>query len=241
MVARIVVFVVLTAFFLVLLGGSSQAMGLAPELGVAQLAPGIAGLLMLLIFRKDALRISVVDAGIPAQRYLLAFAIPAVAGLLMLAASLVLFDSFTLASVGSGGTVLGLAWMPFGVLGEEVGWRGYLAKRLSRGVPGLAAAGLTGALWTLIHVHFFGNGLAFMLAAVVMFVAMSVVVQAVVAEHDFNVVLAFLFHLGINLSLSLSLVLLNELTFMAVYALLWVAAAGIAVAWRRDVFLRPAG
>lgn len=55
MILPVLLFSVLTAFWLLVLGGASEALGLPIEIGLAQLAPGIAGLLMLVIFRKDGL------------------------------------------------------------------------------------------------------------------------------------------------------------------------------------------
>ena len=240
MILRVVVFSVLTAFWIMVLGGTSQALGLPAEIGLPQLAPGIAGLLMLLIFRKDGLRISFAKHGIPATRYLAAFGIPMVVGGLIFGFSLALFDSFTFGSISAGITAPILIWMPIGAFGEEVGWRGYLDKRLSLGTSGLLAAVITGLLWCLIHVHFYANGALFMVFAFLMFSASSVVIHAVVSKYDFNVMLAFLFHLGINISLLLSFSVINEPGFMAGYALLWTVAAVIAVMLRRELFFpRP--
>ena len=69
MVRRTVVFYVLMFVFLIMLGGSSAALGVPDEIGLAQLGPGIAGLLMLVIFRKDGHRIAFFNRETPWQRY----------------------------------------------------------------------------------------------------------------------------------------------------------------------------
>ena len=73
MFLRIGLFYVWTWFFLILLGGLQQATGiLPPEVGLAQWGPGIAGLLMLWIFRKDNHRMVFFSKDIPAPHYLFA-------------------------------------------------------------------------------------------------------------------------------------------------------------------------
>lgn len=239
MLTRVLTYSALTAFWVILLGGGSEALGLPVALGLPQLAPGIAGLLTLLIFRKDGLRISLLRRDIPAARYLAAIGIPFGMGLLIFGVSLAVFPQLTSGSIGIGISALSLLWMPFGAIGEELGWRGYLNKRLARGTAGLAAAAITGLLWTLLHVHFFANGPLYMLFAALSFVAMSVVIHVIVAEHDFNVALSALFHLGVNLSSALSWPVINEIGFMAGYALLWATAALAAALLRRDLLLSP--
>jgi hypothetical protein len=50
MFARIIVFYGLTWFFLILLGGGQQAAGLPAEISLPQWGPGLAALLMLILF-----------------------------------------------------------------------------------------------------------------------------------------------------------------------------------------------
>ena len=70
MVLRIGIFYVLAWFFLILLGGLQQATGiLPPEIGLAQWGPGIAALLMLLLFRRDGFKITFFSKGTPILRY----------------------------------------------------------------------------------------------------------------------------------------------------------------------------
>jgi len=45
-----------------------------------------------------------------------------------------------------------LAAIPFGPLGEELGWRGYALPRLLDGRGGIAAALIVGVLWTVWHL-----------------------------------------------------------------------------------------
>ena len=77
MATRVVVFYILTFVFTIVLGGIQEAAGLSQtSIILPQWGPGLAGLAMLLIFRKDQLRITFFDRHVPASRYLLAALIP---------------------------------------------------------------------------------------------------------------------------------------------------------------------
>lgn len=238
MILRIGIFYVLTWFFLMLLGGIQQATGFIPaEISLAQWGPGIAALLMLLVFRKDGQRITFFSKGTPALRYLLAALIPAGLGLVVYlmrwlipmepAASPQAYNAFTLL----------LAWMPLGALGEELGWRGYLHQKLHGRMRGLISSVLVGVLWMPIHVHFFSQGPVFLFFLALLFIAYSVVIYALVQDRGFSVLLATLFHLSVNLSNLLFLDVIYETSFMMVNALVWTAAAVILVLWKKKTFL----
>ena len=115
--------------------------------------------------------------------------------------------------------------MPFGAIGEELGWRGYLHKKLDPGMRGLFSSLLVGALWMPIHVQFLTRGPVFILLLALLIISYSVVIYALVHDQDFNVLLAGLFHLAINLSNLLFLDVIYETAFMLVNALVWAAVA----------------
>ena len=232
MILRIVLFYVLTFLFTVVLGGAQEATGVAAGwLTLPQLAPGLAALVMLLLFRRDGLRLSL---GMPAgPRLLLALlAAPAVAAAVYLAwrpapgelpASLWLL----------------LPGMAIGAFGEELGWRGYLHKRIDARLSPLVSSVVVGVLWALWHVGLYQNGPAYMLLLVVLMVSYSIVLYRLLAGSRFNVWLAAAFHLGINLGNLPFLGVINELSFMAVNALVWAIVAAAVIFRRRDLFLQP--
>ena len=66
---RVVVFYILTFVFTIVLGGIQEAAGLSQtSIILPQWAPGLAALLMLLIFRKDRLHITFFDRRVPTSR-----------------------------------------------------------------------------------------------------------------------------------------------------------------------------
>ncbi len=237
LVIRIIVYALLTAFFLVLLGGGSQAMGLPAELGLAQWGPGIAGLLMLLIFRRDGHNMTFIDRDTPAMHYVMAFGIPVLIAAILLVLLSVTVADFTLAQTAQGVGVLAFTWMPFGALGEEIGWRGYLQKRLDAGMKGTWAVLITGVLWTLIHVQFYAQGPIFLGLLMISFIGMSAVIHALSAEFSLSVLLATVLHIGVNVGSMLLFPVILSMGFAVGMAVLWGAAGVIMVMKKRAVFL----
>lgn len=225
-------------FFLMLAGGIQQETGLLPqEIGLAQWGPGIAALLMLLIFRKDGHKIVFFSKETSALRYLLVALIPTAVGLIIL-----LINSFipmvaTGVPAGYESLLLVILWAPLGALGEELGWRGYLHKKLDTRMRGLFSSLLVGILWMPIHVHLFAQGLIFIFFFALAIVSYSVVIYALVQDTGFSVLLAALFHLSINLTNLLFLHVIYETSFMTINGIVWAVVAAIFVLTRKNVFL----
>jgi len=236
MVLRVVVFYGLMAFLLVFIGGVQQEVGLPDDLlFLFQWAPGIAGLVTMLIFRKrDGVRITFVDPEMPLRRYLWAFLLPLSHGLLAFAfALLVLGDP-----QGMSLTATGLLTMVIGAVGEEIGWRGYLHKRIAPHRRGLTSSLLVGVLWTLFHVQYYEGGLLFMTFMGLTYISLTILAYAALADYAFNVLGATVFHLAINLTAALfaGLVLSFSLPFVIAYSAIAALVAAAVVLLRRDLF-----
>lgn len=236
MVVRIVVFYGLTLLLTFLIGGLQQEAGVLPGLTfLPQWGPGIAGLITMLIFRgRDGVRIAFSNPRMPLQRYLWAFLLPFGFGLLAFIFALIFFgDPQSMAF-----TAPVVAMMIAGALGEEIGWRGYLQRRIALHLNGLASSLLVGLLWTTFHVTYFEGGVVFMAFFGLALVSLSVMAYAVLAEYAFNVVGAALFHLAINLTSALvaGLVLSFSLPFMMAYGVIAALVAAVVVWVRRDLF-----
>lgn len=242
MFLRISVFYVLTWFFLILLGGIQQETGiLPPEIGLAQWGPGIAALLMLLIFRKDGHKIVFFSKETPILRYVYAALISLGIGLVILLIGSFMPIEPSADSPAYGSLLTLILWMPLGAIGEELGWRGYLHKKLATRtrMRGLFSSLLVGVLWMPIHVAFFGEGPVFLLFLVLLIISYSIVIYALVQDTGFNVLLASIFHLSINLTNLLFLDVIYETSFMIVNAIVWAVVAAIVVFMKRDIFFAP--
>lgn len=237
MVLRVVVFYVLTWFFLLLLAIVQQAVGLLPpEIGLPQWGPGLAALAMLIIFRRDGHRIVFFSQETPILRYIYAALIPVGASLVIFLIRSLLRIEPSSDAPAYGSLVPLILWMPLGALGEEVGWRGYLHKKLDTRMRGLFSSLLVGILWLPIHVSFLSLGPVFVLFLALLIISYSIVIYALVQDTGFNVALASVFHLFINLTNLPFLDVINQTQFMMVNALVWVVLAGIVVFMKRELF-----
>lgn len=237
MFLRISIFYVFTWFFLVFLGGIQQATGLLPpEVGLAQWGPGIAALLMLVLFRRDGHKITFFSKDTPLQKYLFAALIPVGVGLVILLIRVFMSIEPSGDTPAYGSLLPLVLWMPLGALGEELGWRGYLHKKLDPRMRGLFSSLLVGVLWMPIHVAFLGEGVVFLAFLILLIISYSVVIYALVQDTGFNVLLASIFHLAINLTNLLFLDVIYETSFMMVNSAVWTITAVIVVLLKKDVF-----
>ncbi len=234
---RIIIFYSLLWFFLILLAVAQQETGiLPPEIGLAQLGPGLAGLLMLVLFRRDGHKIVWWRHPADLRHFMLASLVP-------FAVAIVLLTGKTLLRVpGSDAGSLPLAaflWAPLGALGEEIGWRGYLQQRLKGNLPGIVIAVLIALLWAPIHVQYFANGIVFFAFFTLLIISFSVFIYAITADA-FSVVLATVFHLAVNYASMFFYDMVNSTVFMGLYALIWTLIAAAIVLKNKELFLsRP--
>jgi membrane protease YdiL (CAAX protease family) len=239
MFLRIAIFYVLTWFFLIFLGGIQEATGiLPPEIGLAQWAPGVAALLMLLIFRKDDFKITFFSKDTPLMRYLWAAVIPVGIGLFVhLLRTLLPIQAAPPPDVFSQ-MLLVLIWTPLGALGEEIGWRGYLHKKLDTRMRGLVSSILVGLLWLPIHITFLTQGPLLISFLALWFISISIVIYGLVADTGFSVLVATIFHIAINFINLLVLDVYLNPTFWMLYGIVWAIVAVIFVLAKRDIYFR---
>lgn len=238
MFLRIGVFYVLTWFFLILLGGLQEASGiLPPQIGLAQWGPGIAALLVVAIFRKDGVKITFYSKETPLLRYLLAALIPAGVGFFVfLLRSVIPIEADSLPDVyNSMGLVL--LWTPLGALGEELGWRGYLHKKLDTRFRGLISSVIVGVLWMPIHLSLLAQGSILLIFMALWFVSVSVVIYGLAQDTDFNVLVAAIFHMTINFINLLIIDVMYQPSFWALNGFVWMIVAFIFISMKRELYL----
>lgn len=238
MILRIVIYTVLMFVSLMTLGGVSQAVGLPVELGLPQWGPAVAGLLMLVIFRKDNFRITFFNRETSLIRYLTALAIPLGAGLVVFVLSRLLVTPEAGFGIALDSPLLFLILIPIGSLGEEIGWRGYLHKRLDMKYRGVVSSLIVAAVWMPIHMQAFQYGPVVMLLMPLLILAYTVVIYAVVQDTGFSVLVATLFHMGINYSNMLYLDIIFQPALVAINAGVWLVLAAVTILTRRDLFFQ---
>ena len=237
MILKVVIFYVLAFVFTIILAGIQEGASISPEAVILpQWGRGLAALVMLVIFRGDRHRFSVVDRSIPLSRYVVAALVPLGGAL-----AAYLINTLILGAIPFGDTAptpwLLLLWMPLGAFGEELGWRGYLHKRLNIRLTGLASSFIVGIMWALWHVGLYQNGILYMGFVLLLIVSYSVVIYGLVQATAFNVILAAVFHLMINITNLFSYSIINETSFIVVNALVWAAIAFAVVLTRRPLFI----
>lgn len=237
MFLRISVFYVLTWFFLIVLGGLQQATGiLPPQIGLAQWGPGIAALLMLILFRKEGFKITLFAKNTPFVRYLLAAVIPAGVGLIVFFIRTLIPMKSYIPDVYNQMSLV-LIWTPLGTLGEEIGWRGFLHKKLNTRLRGLVSSVLVGLMWMAIHITFLTHGPVFLFFLALWFISLSIVIYALAHDIEFSVLVAAIFHLSINLINLLVIDVTYETLFWVINGSVWAIVAAIVVFVRQNIFL----
>ncbi len=190
---------------------------------------------MLVIFRRDRFHITWRDTQTPLWRYTVAAVLPlAGAVLVYFVYSLSLRPASTATPAATPWGLL--LWFPLGAIGEELGWRGYLHKRLDPGMTGIVSSVIVGTMWALWHVGMYQNGPLYMAFSVLLMVSYAVVNHALVADAGFSVMLAAVFHLMINIANLFVYTLVNQLEFMIASSLVWAAIAVGCVVLRRTLF-----
>ena len=128
-------------------------------------------------------------------------------------------------------------WIPFGAIGEEIGWRGYLHKILHAKTSGLISSVIVGALWAAFHVQLYKNEPIYLLFFLFLILAYTIVIYPLMVRSNFNILLAALYHTAINFSNLLYIDLLNETQFMLINALVWLVLAVIVILRNKPLFL----
>jgi uncharacterized protein len=231
---------VLTFVFTVVLALVQQGLSIAADAVILpQLGPGLAALAGLVLFRKSSPQVSIVDRSLPASRYAAAALVPLGAALLVYVINTLSFGAIPLGNA-AGTPWFMVLWMPLGALGEELGWRGHLHKYLNQHLTGWVSSCVVGVLWALWHVGLYGNGIVYMGFVVILMISYSVVIYSLVQAAAFNVTLAALFHVMINITNLFSYSIINKTSFMAVNALVWATIALTFVLFDKSVSSRSA-
>ena len=129
-----------------------------------------------------------------------------------------------------------MLWFPLGAIGEELGWRGYLNNRLNADMVGLASSVIVGTLWAFWHVGSYQNGMLYTLFFMLLMISYTVVIYALVSRIGFNVLVAAIFHLMINVGNLFSYAVVNRVDFLMVSSLVSATIAIVVVVTRKPLF-----
>lgn len=239
---RVIIFYVTTFLFTGLLSTLQTVLGITAQgVTMPQLGPGLAALIMLLLFRVDKKEISIYSKTVTARKYLGAFALPLVVIGLTFALYTFLVHPLSLPVKNTSGIVVMVLGMIAGAFGEELGWRGYLQSSLDDRLGGIIAPLIVGPLWALWHVGSYSNGGWFMGFFLLVLMGISVVMSWWIRKTGMNVLLAALFHFGVNVGFYLCFNALTDWRLMAICAVFWCLAAVALIIFKRKELMDPAG
>ncbi len=121
------------------------------------------------------------------------------------------------------------------IIGEEIGWRGFLQPKLRAAGMGLAVAGLTtGVIWAFWHLALYGpEGLLFFLQFASWVVPLAIAMGVVVEGARFSVIVAVVMHGSANIAIPILLPDVDRETWLVVTgAVYWIAAVALVLAAR---------
>ncbi len=236
---RVGVFYGITFIFTIILAIVQQALSIdAEKIVLPQFGPGLAALVMVMVFRGDNVKFTISFKGIPFLKYLGAISIPIVVSIILFLIYNQFIRPITIPLANASSLTIMLGGMLLGAFGEELGWRGYLQSVLSSRLNGLIAFLLVGVLWGLWHVGNYQNGPTYMLFFVLSTIGYSAVMAWLLQGTNYNVVLACLFHFAVNAGFFMLKDALADIRLVALNGFVWMGAAVVIVALNRREFLR---
>lgn len=238
MLLRVVIFYGLTFIFTILLAMIQQILGIGfDKITLPQLGPGIATLAMLIFFKRDKIKINLSVKGVGILKYSIATLLP----LMVSGAVFLIYSQFIgEANVRSDAPLVFLmifGGMFVGAFGEEFGWRGYLQKLLERKQNALVSSFLIGLLWGLWHVGNYQYGLFYLVFFLLSTIGSSVVLVWLLRKTNFNVLLATLFHISLNIGYYVFFRdVLSDPRFMFVNGVTWIIISIVAIVIGQESF-----
>jgi membrane protease YdiL (CAAX protease family) len=235
---RVAVFYILTFTLTAILGGIQQASGIdANKIILPQLSPGLAALIMLVLFRKDKVKLTISIKSTQMLKYVGAVGIPLIVSAILFLIYRQFISHIDIPPVSMISGLILFGGILIGAFGEELGWRGYLQGRLESILSVLIASLSVGILWGLWHVGNYHYGAVYMLFFILSTIAWSVIVAWILRNTGYNVVIAGLFHFTINAGFFILKDAITDLRFMMLNGIVWVIAAAILVTLKRKDFL----
>ncbi len=235
---RIGVFFGIAFVFTIILSIVQQALGIdAAQISLPQFGPGLAALVMLRLFRKDKVKLTFTLKGIHPLKYLAAIGIPLVVPVVLFFIYSQSIAPISVPPIGATAFMMMLGGILLGAFGEELGWRGYAQNLLAKRLNGVAGFLLVGILWGVWHIGNFQYGPIYMLFFLFSTIGYSAVMAWLLQGTNYNVILATLFHFGVNVGFYILQDALADVRLIALNGLVWLGAAALIVARNRKAFL----
>lgn len=232
---RIGLFYVSTFVFTIILVVVQQLLGLDPtQLSLPQFGPAAAAVFMLIAFKSDQAKLTITFRGIPFVNYVAALGIPLVVPVLLFLIYNQFIAPLTPPPIAAASFMLLLGGILVGAFGEEVGWRGYAQQMLANRLNRTSAFLITGVLWGVWHIGNFQHGLLYMAFFVLSTIGYSAVMDWLLRGTNYNVVLATLFHFGVNAGFYILQDAMTDIRLVVLNGLVWGGAAVVVAFLNRN-------
>ena len=223
---KIGLFFVITFVITILLSVVQQLLGIDPtQVSLPQFGPGVAALVMLKLFKKDPVKMTVTVRGIQPWKYLVALVIPLAVPVILFLVYNRFVSPISIPAIDGTTFLVMLGGILLGAFGEELGWRGYAQNLLARERNSVVAFLVVGVLWGVWHVGNFQNGPVFMLFFVFSTIGYSAVMGWLVQGANSNVILPTLFHFSVNVGFFILQEAATDVGIAALNGVVWLGAA----------------
>lgn len=223
---KIGLFFVITFVLTILLSVVQQFLGIDPtQISLPQFGPGVAALVMLRLFRKDQVKLTLTLRDIHPLKYLVALVLPLVVPVILFLVYNQFVAPISIPSISGTAFLMMLVGIMLGAFGEELGWRGYAQNLLTRERNSIVAFLVVGVLWGVWHIGNFQNGPIFMLFFLFSTIGYSAVMGWLVQGANSNVVLPTLFHFSVNVGFFILQEAAADVRIAAMNGVVWLGAA----------------
>jgi len=197
---KLILFVVFIFVFTIITGAIQGIANIDVKyIVLPQLAPALAYLLTILIFKKLFKPVIVCFNKNVCVKALFSIIIPVLLFILTYFIGKILGtevkikpDLFPIIFVMLPGIIIG-------GIGEEIGWRSFLQPSLENKIPIIISSIIVGCIWGLWHVGHYKNGLVFMLGFLLFTISASVIIVYLLKDTRYNIIISSIFHISINI------------------------------------------
>ena len=225
---KMTIFMMFTFVFTILLALLQEMMNIDYQsVTLPQWGPGIAALVLSFTVYKHTLSKSTVFSKFSLLQLLLCLLLPFVfIGISYVVSRM--FDLITGDMIQWQSTLLYIVILSslFGAIGEALGWRTFLQSSADKQSNVLKSSILVGLLWGLWHVGHYSNGFIYMASFLVFTISASLILAILIRKSHYNLLLATMFHLSINLGFYIFFsAYVNDARMIFVNALVWLTIA----------------
>lgn len=230
---KALVFYVLTFVFTVILAMAQELFNIDYSyITLPQWGPGIAALVLSFAIFKNAINKSVPFSGLSPVNFLICLLLPfGMIGAGYFFSKTLNLSSVNIIKIDTQMIYIVITSSFFGAIGEALGWRCFLQKILDDRFNYLTGSVIVGILWGLWHVGHYSNGLIFMLLFLIFTISASIVLSYLIRQFNYNLLLAAIFHLSINMGFYVFYKEnTNDVNMMLINALVWLSGAIVILA-----------